>query len=139
MTEGYKLKSESDIRAELKGLKRLRLICYGPILGAFILILISALLSKWVKIEFGPIKIMLFVGIMYGFFKRHSIRKFECPFCGKNFHTRRHGNGLLSPYSYNDLTPKCMNCGLELNGGNINSLIAVRDKGSVVLSEALGS
>jgi len=50
------LKNESDIRVELQSLKRLRLICYGPILGAFILILISALLSKWIKIEFGPYK-----------------------------------------------------------------------------------
>lgn len=125
------MKNESEIRAELKILKRLRLICYGPILGAFILILISALLSMWIKIEFGPIKIMLFIGIIYGFFKRHSIRKFECPFCGKRFHSNQNGNGLLTRYRYNDLTEKCMNCGLKSNGDNINSLIAVRDKGSV--------
>lgn len=125
------MKNESDIRAELKRVKRLRFICYGPFAFTFVLYLTNALVSRWVKIDFGPIEFILFIWVVYGLLRSYSVGKFECPLCGNKFHSRRYGNGFLSLSRYNNLTKKCMNCGLELNGSNINSLITVRDKGSV--------
>ena len=62
---------------------------------------------------------IFFVWAVIGFFLSFSIRPIDCPKCGCKFHCKKYGDGFFSPYTYNDLTQKCMHCGLKLNGSNI--------------------
>ena len=111
--------SPSLVSARLTRLRWLRYLSYGPMVAFTLLVLVELLadppLSDSANRAANLILPFAFVGFALSFW----MRSHRCPRCGQPFfHTRRRLPGGMQFPVWNDLTRKCMNCGLPIDGTN---------------------
>jgi len=114
-----------EIQQELRKIRRLRFFCHTPFFVIFGVGLTKVGLSLFqpdsAKTIFDNSVVLfiwklIFIWAFAGFFVGILIRRQKCPKCGDYFHNRRNG----SYFFYNDLARKCLNCGLKLDGSNVD-------------------
>ena len=108
------------IRKNLSALRQLRFFCHFPFLTMFLLVPGSQLLSPVTREYLSGVYALVFLWAVFGFFLSFRIRFYPCPRCGKKFHAREDSEGKFSWLAYNDFARQCMNCGLQLNGRNVD-------------------
>ena len=120
-TKKYLLNELEDI----KGLKNLSAI---PLL-IFLVCVVIFFILKFFGIDswFLPFyQISFFLGI-FGFFMSLVKSHVKCPNCEKMFNRREKSREIagmnFSTWVFNVFTRKCMNCGIMLNGRNVNEYV----------------
>ena len=114
-----------EIQKKLGNIRKLRFFCHMPFLLIFGIGLTKVGLNLFqpdaAKAIFDNSVLLFFVKLIFvwlfaGFFVGILIRRQKCPRCGDYFHSRKNG----SYFFYNDLARKCLNCGLKLDGSNVD-------------------
>jgi hypothetical protein len=106
----------------------MRNICMAPFFGVFLVGAPLALADRfapnvansiWDSSLFSVFWFLLWVGAIIGFvaafFVGLQLNAAKCPRCGEAFHS---GPSERWGFVSNGYTRKCINCGLQLNGGN---------------------
>jgi hypothetical protein len=106
---------------KLKKLRRLRFYGNFPILAFIILAVLNVIAPDFIKPLVSLLLGAAVIWFFLTFFMNFKIYFYRCPRCNERFHLRPLNRETKMVHFYNPFTQKCLNCGLQIDGSNIES------------------
>lgn len=109
---------KDEIFDSLKLTRILRWVAYGGFFSIFVVVPLRLLVSDRVNGSLEILSQISWVIAFVGFFLQFVVDARRCPLCGKRLFIWRGG----AKWFKNPFSSKCLNCGLRLDGSNLEQI-----------------